>query len=34
MANAEHLAILKKGVEAWNGLRRENPAIKPIAIPA
>lgn len=29
MANKEHLAILKQGVEAWNQWRQENPAIKP-----
>jgi hypothetical protein len=25
MANDEHVAILKKGVDAWNGWRNENP---------
>src|SRR5690348_5632765 len=29
MANAEHLDILKKGVEAWNDWRKKNPHIKP-----
>jgi hypothetical protein len=29
MANPEHLKILKKGVEAWNKWRKENPHIKP-----
>ena len=29
MANDEHVAILKKGVEAWNAWRRENPDIRP-----
>lgn len=29
MADEEHLAILKKGVEAWNRWREENPNIKP-----
>ena len=28
MANPEHLAKLKEGVEAWNQWRKENPAIK------
>ena len=27
MANPEHLAKLKEGVEAWNQWRKENPAI-------
>ncbi len=29
MANPEHLAILKQGVEVWNEWRRRNPGIKP-----
>jgi hypothetical protein len=29
MANDEHIAILKKGVDAWNAWRRENPGIRP-----
>ena len=29
MANPEHLAILEKGVEAWNKWRSENPRTKP-----
>ncbi|MGL5831870.1 MAG: pentapeptide repeat-containing protein [Waterburya sp.] len=29
MANPEHLAILKQGVEVWNKWREDNPAIKP-----
>jgi uncharacterized protein YjbI with pentapeptide repeats len=29
MANEEHLAILKRGVEAWNTWREENPTIIP-----
>ena len=29
MANKEHLAILKQGVEVWNKWRKENPEIKP-----
>jgi uncharacterized protein YjbI with pentapeptide repeats len=29
MANDEHLALLKKGVEAWNAWRRENAHIRP-----
>lgn len=29
MANAEHLAILKEGVEVWNEWRELNPKIKP-----
>jgi uncharacterized protein YjbI with pentapeptide repeats len=28
MANPEHLAILKQGVEAWNKWRSENPAVQ------
>jgi uncharacterized protein YjbI with pentapeptide repeats len=37
MANPEHLAILEKGVDAWNKWREENPDIRPdlsgLAIP-
>lgn len=29
MANPEHLAILKKGVEAWNRWRQVNPEVRP-----
>src|SRR6516164_2213057 len=29
MANDEHVAILKKGVEAWNAWRDKNPDIRP-----
>ena len=29
MANPEHVAILKQGVEVWNNWRKENPAIQP-----
>src|SRR5262249_45982085 len=29
MANDEHVAILKKGTEAWNAWRKENPDIRP-----
>ena len=29
MANKEHLAILKKGVKAWNEWRKKNPDVKP-----
>jgi hypothetical protein len=29
MANDEHVAILKKGVDAWNAWRDENPNILP-----
>ena len=29
MANPEHLANLKEGVEAWNRWRKENPAVTP-----
>ena len=29
MANADHIALLKKGVTAWNAWRRENPDIQP-----
>jgi hypothetical protein len=29
MANDEHVAMLKKGVDAWNAWRAENPDIRP-----
>jgi hypothetical protein len=29
MANDEHIALLKKGPDAWNAWRRENPDICP-----
>jgi uncharacterized protein YjbI with pentapeptide repeats len=29
MANPEHLAILKQGVEVWNRWRSEKPQLKP-----
>ena len=32
MANKEHLAILRKGVEVWNKWREENPVIDPRSI--
>jgi hypothetical protein len=34
MANPEHLEILKRGVEAWNKWRLENPTIEPDLIDA
>ena len=29
MANKAHLAILRKGVDAWNEWRKKNPGIQP-----
>jgi uncharacterized protein YjbI with pentapeptide repeats len=29
MANDEHVALLKKGVDAWNAWRDENPGVRP-----
>ena len=29
MANHEHVAMLKKGVDAWNAWREKNPDIHP-----
>lgn len=29
MANKEHLALIKQGVETWNRWRRDNPDIRP-----
>jgi hypothetical protein len=29
MANQEHLAILRQGVQAWNTWREANPEIRP-----
>jgi uncharacterized protein YjbI with pentapeptide repeats len=29
MGNDEHVAIFKKGVDAWNGWRERNPDIRP-----
>jgi hypothetical protein len=29
MANQQHLAILKQGVEVWNQWRKEHPEIRP-----
>jgi hypothetical protein len=34
MANEEHVALLKKGVDAWNAWRHENPNIRPDLIEA
>ena len=30
MANEEHIALLKQGVDVWNEWRRENPDVWPI----
>lgn len=29
MANSEHIDILRKGVDAWNQWRKDNPSVKP-----
>src|SRR5687768_7481217 len=29
MANEEHVALLKQGVEVWNKWRKENPDVRP-----
>jgi hypothetical protein len=29
MANEEHVALLKQGVEVWNKWRKENPVVRP-----
>ena len=29
VANAEHLKLLKRGVDSWNAWRRENPGVEP-----
>jgi hypothetical protein len=34
MANDEHVALLKQGVEAWNAWRKANPHIRPDLIDA
>ena len=34
MANDDHIAQLKKGVDAWNAWRRDNPKVRPNLVKA